>query len=223
MKKVILYISAGVFLIISACTKKTNSSSNSADTKVSESTISDDSLLSLVQYQTFEYFWNGAEPKSGMARERIHMDNVYGHDKDIVTSGGSGFGLMAIVVGIERGFISREDGIERFEKITSFLENADRFHGAWPHWWYGPTGKVYPFSKKDDGGDLVESSFLAAGLLTVRQYLDSENDREAELIGRINKLWEGIEFNWYTRGGQNVLYLHWSPNFGWAMNFAVRG
>ena len=158
-----------------------------------------------------------------MARERIHMDNVYGHDKDIVTSGGSGFGLMAIVVGIERGFISREDGIERFEKITSFLENADRFHGAWPHWWYGPTGKVYPFSKKDDGGDLVESSFLAAGLLTVRQYLDSENDREAELIGRINKLWEGIEFNWYTRGGQNVLYWHWSPNFGWDMNFAVRG
>ncbi|MDN5211845.1 glucoamylase family protein [Fulvivirgaceae bacterium BMA12] len=188
------------------------------------SSISDDSLLTLVQFQTFNYFWDGAEPVSGMGRERIHMDNVYPqNDKNVVTSGGSGFGLMAMVVGIERGFISRQQGIERFEKVLHFLETADRYHGVWPHWWYGDTGKTKPFSKKDDGGDLVETSFLAQGLLVVRQYLNREDEREAALIDRINKLWKEIEFDWHTQEGQNVLYWHWSPNYGWEKDFDVRG
>jgi hypothetical protein len=134
--------------------------------------ISDDSLLTLVQYQTFQFFWEGAEPTSGMARERLHMDHIYpSHPANIITSGGSGFGLMAILVGIERGFITRAEGLSRFERILNFLDTADNFHGVWPHWWDGETGKVVPFSKKDDGGDLVETAFLAQGLLTVRQYL----------------------------------------------------
>ena len=183
----------------------------------------EDSLLNLVQYQTFQYFWNGAEPNSGMARERYHMDDIYpSHDKDIITSGGSGFGLMALIVGIERGFITREEGIERFEKIVDFLEKADSFHGVFPHWWDGKTGKVSAFSKKDDGGDLVETSFLAAGLLTVRQYLDKNDKREKQLAERMNTLWENIEFDWHTKG-ENVLYWHWSPNYEWEMNFDVRG
>ena len=159
-----------------------------------------------------------------MGRERIHMDNVYPqNDKNVVTSGGSGFGLMAMVVGIERGFISRDQGVERFEKILTFLETADRYHGVWPHWWYGDTGKTKPFSKKDNGGDLVETSFLAQGLLVVRQYLDQNDQREAAVISRINKLWKEIEFDWHTQGGQNVLYWHWSPNYNWEKDFDVRG
>jgi hypothetical protein len=134
-------------------------SSASSNADVSKSESKEDSLLNLVQYQTFQYFWEGAEPNSGMARERYHMDDIYpSHDKDIITSGGSGFGLMAIIVGIERGFITREQGVERFERITDFLENADTFHGVFPHWWDGKTGKAKAFSQKDDGGDLVESS-----------------------------------------------------------------
>ena len=213
----LLLISIGMY----AC----NTSEGTANTSHDQGkVISSDSLLNLVQYQTFQYFWEGAEPNSGMARERIHMDNIYpNHDKNIVTSGGSGFGLMALVVGIDRQFITRAEGLERFERIVGFLEEADTFHGIWPHWWDGATGKVKPFSKKDDGGDLVESSFLAAGLLTVRQYLNKEDDREAELIKRINTLWENMEFDWHTRDGENVLYWHWSPNYGWDMNFDVRG
>lgn len=188
------------------------------------STLSDDSLLTLVQYQTFNYFWEEAEPTSGLGRERVHMDNVYPqNDRNVVTSGGSGFGLMALVVGIERGFISREQGIKRFEKIMDFLESADRFHGVWPHWWFGDTGKTKPFSKNDDGGDLVETSFMAQGLLVVRQYLDPADQREVAIINRINKLWEDIEFDWHTQDDRHVLYWHWSPNYGWEKDFDVRG
>jgi hypothetical protein len=158
-----------------------------------EEKLLEDSLLNLVQFQTFEYFWDGAEPVSGMAPERIHMDNVYPqHDKDIVTIGGSGFGVMAVLVGIERGFITRQQGLGRFQKIVAYLANADRFHGAWPHWLDGPTGKVHPFSKKDDGGDLVETAFMIQGLLTVAEYFRGGTPEEKQLVTDIQKLWEEL-------------------------------
>ncbi len=184
----------------------------------------DEQLLDTIQYQTFEYFWEGAEPNSGMARERLHMDDVYPTSpKNTVTIGGSGFGLMAILVGVERGFITRKQALDRFVKIVDFLEKADRFHGAWPHWLNGETGKVHPFSKKDDGGDLVETAFLVQGLLTVSEYFKEGNEKEKELVSKIDTLWKGVEWDWYTKGGEDVLYWHWSPDYGWDMNFPVGG
>ncbi len=184
---------------------------------------SDTALFKLVQEKTFQYFWAGAEPNSGLARERFHTDNIYpSNDKNVVTSGGSGFGVMALIVGMERGFITRAEGAERFEKIINFLETADRFHGAGPHWWNGETGKVKPFGKNDDGGDLVETSFMAQGLLCLRQYFKNGTSQEKNIASRADKLWKEIDFDWY-RNGKNVLYWHWSPNVGWKMNFPVHG
>ncbi|WP_108423090.1 glucoamylase family protein [Flagellimonas amoyensis] len=194
-------------------------------TSKSKDTISytDEALMDSVQYQTFNYFWEGAEPVSGLARERFHMDNEYpNHDKDIITTGGSGFGLMAILVGVERKFITREQALERYEKIVDFLEKADRFHGAWPHWML-PSGKVTPFSPKDNGGDLVETAFLVQGLLTVKEYFKDGNEREQKLAQKIQQLWEEVEWDWYTKGGEDVLYWHWSPEYAWEMNFPVGG
>lgn len=178
--------------------------------------ISDDELLTLIQSQTFKYFWDFGHPVSGLARER----NTSG---DVVTSGGSGFGLMAIIVAVERGFITRSEALERWEKIFDFLENADRFHGAWSHWLNGSTGQVIPFSTKDNGGDLVETAFLVQGMLAVRQYLNPGIPQEAALIDQINLLWHGVEWDWFTQGGQNVLYWHWSPDYGWELNHQIRG
>ena len=186
--------------------------------------MSETQLLDTVQYQTFQYFWEGAEPVSGMARERIHLDGIYpSNDQSVVTLGGSGFGVMAILVGIERGFITREEGLNRFQHIVDYLAEADRFHGAWPHWLYGETGKVKPFSKKDDGGDLVETAFMIEGLLTVSEYFKDGNEAEQKLVADIDNLWKEVEWDWYTRGGEKVLYWHWSPNYGWDMNFPVGG
>ncbi|MBE0662723.1 MAG: Ig-like domain-containing protein [Bacteroidales bacterium] len=178
--------------------------------------ISDEDLLTLVQEQSFKYFWDFAHPVSGLARERNSSGNT-------VTIGGSGFGVMAILVGIERGFISRVEGVNRLNQIVDFLTAADRFHGVWPHWMNGNTGQTIAFSTKDNGGDLVETSFMAAGLLTIRQYLDPNAYFEGLLFNKINVLLNEIEWSWYTRGGQNVLYWHWSPNYGWDMNMQVRG
>ncbi|MDZ7757304.1 glucoamylase family protein [Rhodohalobacter sp.] len=178
--------------------------------------ITDMQLLDKIQEATFKYFWDFAHPVSGLARER----NTSG---DTVTIGGSGFGLKAILVGIHRGFITKSQGVERLNKIVDFLTSADRFHGVWPHWMHGATGNTIPFSEYDDGGDLVETAFMAQGLITVREFLDESIQEENELISKINGLLDTIEWDWYTRDGQNVLYWHWSENHGWQMNMQVRG
>ncbi len=178
--------------------------------------ISDSALLDLVQQQTLKYFYDFGHPGSGMARER----NTSG---DIVTTGGSGFGIMAMIAGINRGFISRSDGITRFNKIISFLETADRFHGAWPHWMNGNTGKVVLFGTNDNGADIVETSYMIQGLLTLRQYLTSTDTAGNNSINRINTLYQNIEWDWFRQNNQNVLYWNWSPDHGWAVNVPVRG
>ncbi|MGN6355073.1 MAG: glucoamylase family protein [Parafilimonas sp.] len=186
--------------------------------------ISDSALFDTIQRRTFEYFWTGAEPNSGMAAERIHIDGDYPeNDQSTIAVGGSGFGLMAILTGIERNYITRQQGFERLQKIVNFLEKADRFHGAYPHWLLDENGHVRPFGFDDNGGDLVETSFLMQGLLCVRQYFKDGDDDEKKLAARIDSLWKAVEFDWYRQNNQNVLYWHWSPNYEWKKNFAVHG
>jgi len=179
--------------------------------------ISDDELLDLVQKQTLKYFYDFGHPVSGLARERSTSGET-------VTTGGSGFGIMAMIAGVHRGFITRTEGLERIQKIVTFLNTkADRFHGAFPHWLNGTTGKVQPFSANDNGADLVETSFLLQGLLTARQYYSGTTAAETNLRTEINAIWDGVDWNWFRQGGQNVLYWHWSPDKAWAMNLKVGG
>ncbi len=183
--------------------------------------LSDSALLELVQKQTFKYFWDFAHPVSGLARERSNI--AYDYGLETTTTGGTGFGIMAIVVAAERGWISRDTAVGHLLKMVKFLAKADKYHGVFPHWLHGETGKVIPFSPKDDGADLVETSYLFQGLLTARQYFNGDNPKERQLRNRITWMWEDVEWNWHTRGGISVLYWHWSPNNGWSMNHEVRG
>ncbi len=184
---------------------------------------SDDAFLDYIQKAHFNYMWEGAEENSGLARERIHIDGNYPlNDQHIITTGGSGFGIAGLVVGMERGFITREEGLQRLTKIVSFLEKADRYHGVWSHWIDGKTGKTKPFGTKDNGGDLVESAFLMQGLLCVRQYFKDGSQAEKELATRIDTLWKEMDWTWYLNG-KDVLYWHWSPQYEWQMNFPLEG
>lgn len=183
--------------------------------------LADEALLNLAQKDALKYFWEYAETSSKLARERYHIDDP-GNDATIVTTGGSGFGLMTLLVGIQRGFINRDEAIVRLNTALVFLENADRFHGAWPHWMNGTNGNVIPFGTKDNGGDLVETSFLCQGLLCIREYFKNGTAQEQALAQKADDLWRGVEWDWYTKG-ENALYWHWSPNYAWQMNFKLEG
>ncbi|MBA2250686.1 MAG: Ig-like domain-containing protein [Chitinophagaceae bacterium] len=179
--------------------------------------LTDNQLLDLVQKQTFTYFWDFGHPVSGMARER----NTSG---DVVTTGGTGFSVMGIIAAMNRNFITRGQGLARINTIVNFLKNnCTRYHGAFPHWINGTTGITIPFSTKDDGADLVETSYLMQGLLCARQYFSTADPVETSLRTNINILWNGIEWNWFRQGGQNILYWHWSPNYNFQINAQIRG
>lgn len=218
LKTVLLSISVASFFV--ACTPQA-SKSNTATT-ISKK-VSDNRLMDRVQKQTLKYFWDFAEPNSLLARERYHEDGIYPqNDAHVITTGGSGFGLATILVGIDRGFVARRDAVKRLSHMMDFLGKADRYHGAWSHWIDGKTGKTVPFGKKDNGGDLVETAFLASGILMVREYFKNGNAEEKALAKKCDDLWRGIEWNWYTRG-ENVLYWHWSKEYGWEMNHKLQG
>jgi len=180
--------------------------------------LSESALLDKVEQQTFKYFWDFGHPVSGMARER----NSSG---DIVTTGGTGFGIMAIVTAVSRGFISRVEGRDRLLKITNFLtNNCTKYHGAFAHWINGNTGETVPFSINDNGGDLVETSLLLQGLISAREYFNNTTDpSETDLKTKINNIWNNVEWNWYRQNNQNVLYWHWSTDKGWIINQQISG
>lgn len=177
--------------------------------------------LNELQKDVLKYFWDYAHPISNLSRERLHVSDLI-YDYNRVTIGGSGFGILNILMGIENDFIDKDEAVEHLEVALDFLEKADRFHGAWPHWINGSTGSVIPFSDLDDGGDLVETAFLVQALICIREYFKDGNAREIELAEKADKLWKGVEWDWYTNE-QDVLYWHWSPNYQWAINLPITG
>lgn len=185
-----------------------------------EKNLPDSALLDLVQKQTFKYFWDFADPVSGLARERSNRGYDYG--LETITIGGTGFGVMAIIVAVERKWISRDSAAGHLLKMVKFLGKANSYHGIFPHWMNGETGKTIRFSRKDDGADIVETSYLFQGLLCARQYFNDTTRNETALRNRINWLWYEAEWDWHTQG-RDELFWHWSPNNGWAMNFSIHG
>ncbi|MEW6194849.1 MAG: glucoamylase family protein [Bacteroidota bacterium] len=203
--------------------------------------ISDSTLLDIIQRQTFRYFWHNAHTVSGLARERSnairgeyfwdYADEAYGSpnfsknilDTNVCAIGGSGFGIMATIVAVNRGWIGRDTAVGRLIQITDFLIKADSYHGIFPHWMHGATGKTIPFGYLDDGADIVETSYMLMGLLCAREYFNGSNEREIYLRSRIKMIWEHANFNWHTRDGNERLYWHWSPKNDWDMNFPIWG
>ena len=202
--------------------------------------LTDEQLLEVVQKQTFRFFWHGAHPVSGMALERsntvlaeYYWDYIneawdvpnfsttpFGPDACAV--GGTGFGIMSTIVAVERGWIGRQAAVRRLIKIADFLTHAEAFHGIYPHFMDGNTGKAIPFDRLDDAADIVETSYLMMGFLCAKEYFSTEDTREKYLRNRIDQMWNAANWNWHSNN-QNKLFWHWSPNNDFDMNFPVWG
>jgi hypothetical protein len=183
--------------------------------------LPDEALLEQVQRQCFQFFWDGADGATGLAADRRQLSDL---SKDIpVTIGGSGFGIMALIVAVERGWVAREAALERLARMLGFLGGARSYHGVYSHFMNTSTGLTVPLFPKDDGGDLVETSFLMMGLLCARQYFERDTPQERSIRLAVDDLWDQTDWLWYSKGGSEALYWHWSPNYGWALDHAIRG
>ena len=207
------------FYRVTALDVSGNESAPSAIVHARTRPFNDDELLSMVQEACFRYYWEAGHPLAGLAPE------VLPGDPNLLAMGGSGFGVMALLVGAERQFAPREDVATRVLKIVRFLSRADRFHGVWPHFINGETGKVIPFfGKYDNGGDLVETAFMIQGLLAARQYFSRDNASEREIRETITRLWHEVEWDWYRKTpDSDVLYWHWSPDAGFHISHPLIG
>lgn len=225
MKKSLLILSASVLLLCSCSGTERDDNGNQETIRISppENREDIDGLLTYLQYSHFKYMWAGGCQNSGMARVRYFKDRPE-KDKDVITVGASGFGIMGIIVAMERNFISRDEGLKRIEKILGFLEKADRWHGMFPHWLDDRTGKTIPFAGsngEDDGADILESANLIQGLLCVRQYLSGSGERERKIVARINAIWNDMEWDWFVDDG--CILWHWSPTVGFKKHLALKG
>jgi len=179
--------------------------------------FSDDELLDMTERYAFRYFWEGAHQATGMALERSNGNGT------TAASGATGMGLMAMIVAYEREYRPREEIKDRILNILHFLENCDRHHGAWSHWYNADTYKTQPFTSDDDGGDLVETSYVVQALIALKNYFTETDDKSVQIREKADLLWKGVDWNWYRQDGQNVLYWHWSPNYGFVKNMKVQG
>lgn len=186
---------------------------------VSTRALSDDELLDMVQLGCFRYYWEAAHPRAGMAPE------ILPGDENLIALGGNGFGVMALLVATERGFVTRAAAAERMLKIVRFLAAADRFHGAWPHFFDGNTGRTNAyFGKYDNGADIVETAFMIQGLLAARQYFDRDTPAEREIRDTSTRLWREVEWDWFRKTpDSDVLYWHWSPDHAFHISHPLIG
>jgi len=204
---------------VAAVDRQDHSSARSSPAEASTRDLNDDELLTMLQEAAFQYYWEASGERSGMAHE-----NVPG-DARIVATGASGFGISALIVAVDRHFISRDQGLGRLEKILTFLEQAPRYHGAWSHYMNDATGQTLSlFGMYDNGGDIVETSFMIQGLLTARQYFHAKTSREQAIERRITKLWEAVEWDWYKQTEQSpFIYWHWSPQWSYEIHHPLIG
>lgn len=209
---------AFLIIVINSCA---NIPRNAQNKEVSAK-LSDEQLLDRVQKDVLKYFWELAEPNSLMARDYYSEEDIYpGYDKNIVVTGGTGFGLMTIIVGIERNFIPRDEAVNRINHIMDFLTKANRNHGAWSHRIVGETGESIEADGIKTGEDLVETAFLAQGIICVREYFKNGNTAEKALAEKCDKLWKEINWNYFTNG-EKMLYW-WFPANNGQMNFPLEG
>lgn len=178
--------------------------------------------LDELQRAALRYIWEEGDPETGLAYEASFVFPGVGRPLAV---GGTGFGVAAIVVGVERGWIERDDAVERVLRIGRFLRDDSprtQLHGAFPHWLHEDTGHIVNFSDLDDGADLVETALLMQGLLIARAYFDG-GGAEEQLRGCITELWEDVEWNWFAdREGQG-LYWHWSPRHEFSIGMKIQG
>lgn len=169
-----------------------------------------DILLNTLQQKSFDYFLNEVNPANGLI-----LDRTDGKAPSSIAA--TGMGLAAYPVGVERGFISRPDAIQRTLACLRFFWNSPQgtqkdatgYKGFYYHFLDMQTGKRVWNCELSS----VDTTFLLAGMLTVAEYFTLDTPDEREIRALANELFARVDWQWMLNGGMTVSH-GWRPERG---------
>lgn len=149
--------------------------------------ISDEQLLNLVQVAHINYFVENYDINTG-----LHLPFRM-KDQAIVSTRETGFALLSMLIGVERGFVSRNIFVNRVRRIVDFLEDAPNKYGILASFYDGRS-RLPEYMGKRPNYSVESTTAIIEALLVVRQYLSADNDAEQAVREKITSLWENIEW-----------------------------
>ncbi len=163
----------------------------------------DDQFLEDLEKANFQFFWDQADPATGLVKDRA---NVRSEDKGTVASiAATGFGLTAVCIGQQRGYVSMADARERVRVTLDWLFNKmPNQRGFFYHWANIKTGERIWDSEVSS----IDTALLLCGILTCRQHF-----RSSEITSLANKIFDRVEWTWLSED-TNLLPHGWSPEGG---------
>lgn len=170
----------------------------SSEVKVRPEAIDKDTFLDLIQLAHINYFSESFDVNSGMYMPFRIRDRV------MVATKETGYAILSLIVGAEKGFVNRNMALRRISRIVYFLQRAQNNHGFFPSYFNGRTGTPDYFFKLADY-DVNATASIMEALLVSREYFDADEDLEKDLRNRITALWEQIDWTAYTH--KNSPYL----------------
>ncbi|HEY5885576.1 MAG TPA: glucoamylase family protein [Pyrinomonadaceae bacterium] len=170
---------------------------------------SDESFLEDVSRRSFQYFWEQADPKTGLVPDRARMDGspLEESHRDVASIAATGFGLSALCIAAERKWITSDQARERVRNtLRYFGDKAFHQRGWFYHWQDAKTGDRRWKSEVSS----IDTALLLGGVLTARQYFRDD----AEIVSLATKIYERVDFRWMLNGHATLLSHGWKPETG---------
>ena len=213
LRVVALFLLACVFVVNTHSTVRAQRRSARLQTAQTPSRLSarDQAFLEDLSRRAFLYFQDHADPNTGLVLDRARTSGA-AHDAshpshNVTSSAATGFGLTALCIAAERGWISKTEARERVRRtLLFFAERAPREHGWFLHWMDKSTGERRWQSEYSS----IDTALLLGGILTARQYFGSD----AEIVRLSTLIYERVDFNWMLAGHPTLLSHGWKPETG---------
>lgn len=172
--------------------------------------MDDATFLNLIEKRTFNYFLECTNFENGLVMDRA--DNVHRSDFSYApaTVAGTGFGLSAIIAGVERGYITREKALDLTLKTLRYFKNSVKSeHGFYFHFMDMKTGnRVWNCELSS-----IDTTLFLAGVITAREYY-----QHPEVSSLADHLFLSADWNWMTNG-RNLLCMGWKPEEGFISSY----
>ena len=169
----------------------------------------DEAFLEDLSRRTFRFFWEQADPQTGLVRDRARIDDspLDENHRDVASIAATGFGLTALAIAAERGWLTpRETRARVLTTLHFFATRATHEHGWFYHWMDAKTGARRWNSEVSS----IDTALLLAGVLTVRQKFP--DDREIARLA--TSIYERVDFPWMLDRHPTLLSHGWRPETG---------